>query len=283
MVAHKLIFDTSAINKLAADLDRDAIIQTLPLLYLVGITETLISEIIATKNLDDRMELLDVLKRLLSCGKCIAPFNSIIEEQAKAYQRDASGYDWRLLNLHVPMADQEIARQEFLHELSEQTREEMKQWDRQFQTIFRDAKVAFQNLFLAQEAWPSVHEVTERLLGDGGAYLEIGAGLFERATNVRPPTAETKAFIDRCPPFRALLVALCYSQYDRCIRDEKMPSLGKAGRNDMFSAVYLSYCKVFVTNDSGHCKAMKVVAELAGLDTTVLIYDEFKSGLVGLS
>ena len=50
----------------------------------------------------------------------------------------------------------------------------------------------------------------------------------------------------------------------------------------MFSAVYLSYCKVFVTNDSGHCKAMKAVAEYTGLDTTVRMYDEFKSGLFGL-
>jgi len=93
---------------------------------------------------------------------------------------------------------------------------------------------------------------------------------------------EVKDFIERCPPFRALLVALCFSQYDRCIRDQKKQSLGKAGRNDMFSAVYLAYSKVFVTNDDGHCKAMRIVADLASLDTTVLIYDEFKSGLVGL-
>jgi hypothetical protein len=60
-----------------------------------------------------------------------------------------------------------------------------------------------------------------------------------------------------------------------------MQSLGKAGRNDMFSAVYLPYCKVFVTDDKGHNKAMKAVAELAGLDCIVLTYEEFKAGLVG--
>jgi hypothetical protein len=35
----------------------------------------------------------------------------------------------------------------------------------------------------------------------------------------------------------------------------------------MFSAVYLAYCKMFVTDDDGHCKAMNVVADLTGLDT----------------
>jgi hypothetical protein len=283
MVVRKLIFDTSAINKLAVDVDGDAIIRTLPLLYMVGITETSLSEIIATKNADDRRALLNVLKRLLARGKCIMPFNWIIEEQAKAYRRDPAAYDWRRLNVRVAMAEQEIARQEFMHDLSERTRGELKQWDKQFKKIFRDAKPAFQNLFVPGQDRPSISEVTGRLLGEGGAHLEIGADLFERAINARPTVGEIKDFIERCPPFKALLLALCFSQYDRCIRDAKERSLGKAGRNDMFSAVYLSYSKVFVTNDSGHCSAMKVVAELAELDTAVLMYDQFKSGLVGLS
>lgn len=49
----KLIFDTSDINKLAADVGRDAIRG---LLYRIGITEMAISEIIAT-----RMKLLEKL------------------------------------------------------------------------------------------------------------------------------------------------------------------------------------------------------------------------------
>jgi hypothetical protein len=58
------------------------------------------------------------------------------------------------------------------------------------------------------------------------------------------PESEVKDFIDRCPPFKALLIALCFIQYDRCIRGENEPSLGKAGRYDTFSAVYLPYCRV---------------------------------------
>ena len=118
-------------------------------------------------------------------------------------------------------------------------------------------------------------------MGEGGAHLEIGAGLFERAAGTRPTVEQMKDFIERCPPFRALLVALCFSQYDRCIREERQQSLGRAGRNDMFSAVYLAYCKVFVTDDDGHCKAMKVVADLTGLDTTVLTYQEFNQDWSG--
>jgi hypothetical protein len=158
----------------------------------------------------------------------------------------------------------------------------MKEWNKQYLDIFRNAKPAFQSLFPPAETRPSVREVTEKLMGEGGAHLEIGAGLFERAAGTRPTMEQMKDFIERCPPFRALLVALCFTQYDRCIREERQQSLGRTGRNDMFSAVYLAYCKVFVTDDDGHCKAMNVVADLAGLDTTILTYQEFKSGLVGL-
>lgn len=278
----KLIFDTSAINKLAEDQDRHAIIAALGLLYHIGITETAISEIIATPDKIEREALLDVVKRLLAHGNCIMPFNWIIEHHAKAYQQASAGYDWKRLNVRVAAAEEEIARQEFLHDLSDQTRTEMKEWDRQYLNIFRDAKLAFQSLFASGQTRPSVREVTEKLMGNGGAHLEIGAGLFERATGTHPGTEQIKDFIDLCPPFRALLVALCVSQYDRCIREERQQSLGKAGRNDMFSGVYLAYCKVFVTADVGQARAMKIVADLTGLDTQVLMYDDFKSRLMGL-
>ena len=92
-----------------------------------------------------------------------------------------------------------------------------------------------------------------------------------------------QGFTERCLPFKALLVALCFSQYDRCIRDERQESLGQAGWLDMFSAAYLPYCKVFVTNDEGQRKALKSVAEMIGREMDVLMYSEFKDRLFGLS
>ena len=54
------------------------------------------------------------------------PFNWIVEEQAKAYQKDATGHDWKRHDIRLAMGEREIARQEFVHDLSEQTRAEMK-------------------------------------------------------------------------------------------------------------------------------------------------------------
>src|SRR2546426_762133 len=117
----KLIFDTSGINALAKDPDRKAIVEGLCIAYFVGITVTALSEILATPDEDDRKELLDVLKRLLACGQCVMPFNWIIEEHAKAYLANPAAYQWRDLIVRFREAENEIARQEYMHTLSEQT------------------------------------------------------------------------------------------------------------------------------------------------------------------
>lgn len=283
MPLRKLIFDTSAINALEADEESVAILRALEVAYRVGIPETTLSEVIADPEKAERKKLLEVFKWLLVSGNCIMPFQWIVEEQAKAYQRDPAGYDWKRLNVRFRQGEEEIARQEIIHSLSAETRTNQREWEKQFQNIYRDAKGAFQALFEADATKrPALWEVTEKLLADGGAHLTIGADLVERAAGVRPSERETKDFMERCPPFKALLMALCFAQYDRCIRSEREQSLGKAGRVDMLSAVYLPYCKIYVTNDEGQYKALNTVAELMGLEVSVLMYDDFKRQVFGL-
>jgi hypothetical protein len=148
----KIIFDTSAINALEAEKDLVAITQSLSVAFRAGIPETTVSEVIACPDEPKRRRLLDVLNRLLRSGNCIMPFQWIVEEQAKAYQRDPLRYDWKRLDLRFKEGESEIARQEIVHSLSEETRASQKAWENQFQNIYRDAKPAFQALFEVSES-----------------------------------------------------------------------------------------------------------------------------------
>jgi hypothetical protein len=282
----KLILDTSAVNALGAETELDAIVRSLGLSYHVGITETVLAEVIAHPEETERRTLLKTLDRLLHPGSCTMPFQWIIEHQAKAFQKDHQGYEWRKLDIRFFAGEQEIFRQEIIHDLSEETRTSNRKWDKDFREIFSAARPAFQRLF-ENEDRPSLKAVTDHLMcgsGEGGgAYLSIAAGLMERATGVRPAEPEVKDFVERCEPFKALLLGLCFSEYDRCIRGDNVPSLGKAGRYDMFSAVYLPYCKIFVTNDAGQWKALTAVVGLLGREMEVLMYGDFKAKLFGLS
>ena len=279
----KLIFDTSAINALANDGDVRAISEAICIAYEFVITETVLSEIVADPDEARRNHRLDVMKRLLMCGKCAMPFHWIIEEHAKAYQQNPKDYDWEKLNVRFLEAEHEIARQNFLHSLSAETLTHNRNAEDQFIALFATARPHFQKLFVDGKERPSLEEVANILVRKGGAHFEIAMDLYERAAGRRPSDGEIKDFVERCPPFKALIMALCFSQYDICIRRDNAPRLGKAGRQDMFSAVFLPYCKLFVTNDEGQYKALKMVADLSGLETTILMSEDFKRslGLVG--
>jgi hypothetical protein len=278
----KLIFDTSAVNALAIAPEIEAIIKGIGLSYTVAITETVFAEIVATPEEEKRRKLLGVLDRLLHPGYCVMPYQWIIEHQAKAFEGDRTEYDWRQLNVRFVEGEEEIARQEVVHAISEETKVSNRQLEDAFTALFANARPAFQKIFENGAERPTLRAATEHLMGDRGAYLSIAAGLVERATGNRPDEPTVKEFIDRCDPFKALLVALCFAQYDRCIREDNVESLGRTGRNDMYSAVYLPYCRVFVTNDDGQQKALGSVAELMGLGVDVLMYVDFKNRLFGL-
>lgn len=279
----KLIFDTSGINALADDPDYGALIRGLRISHLVRVTETTVSEIAANSDEARRIQLLGGLERLLKFGMCIFPFHVIIKEQAKAYLADRRGYKWRRVNVRFAEAEGEVVRQEVIHEVSDETRTRLKQWEKDFRAIFLNAKASFQGLFDGRDGTrPSLKEVAARLLGEGGSHREIAIDLFERSTGMRLSQADVHDFTERCLPFKALLVALCFSQYDRCIRSERQPSLGRAGRLDIFSATYLPYCEVFVTNDDGQWKALRTVAEMIGQQIDILLYSDFKNKLSGI-
>lgn len=272
----RLIFDTSAVNALARDPDCEAILSGLGVAFRVGITETVISEVAAHPGESGRRSILNVLKRLLACGKCVMPYHWIIAEHAKAFVSNPASYDWRRLDVRFREGEVEIARQDFVHDLSEETLADQREVERQYGQIFSTAKPVFQKLLVGGDGErPALEVVVEALLGEGGAHRELGADLVERATGKRPTSESVKDLLDRCPPFRAVLTALCVSQYDRCIRADRTPTFGKAGRLDSLSATYLPYCEFFITNDNGQLKTLTTVNRLTEGRTIVERYSDF--------
>jgi hypothetical protein len=53
-----------------------------------------------------------------------------------------------------------------------------------------------------------------------------------------------------------------------------------AGRNDLFMAVYLPYCDVFVTDDVGQQNALRAIAQEVGLGVKILSYPDFRAELL---
>jgi len=278
----RLIFDTTGINRLAEDRKvADPLIAGLTSGYTVRVTATNVEESIATKNAEKRDRLLRVCKELIKGerGEIIHPFHWITEELIARFEKNGT-VNWEAIPLRLPAYEREVALREVTDdEVSAQERAHAANVKATFEAIFTDARPHFEELFrTGSESRPSsVAELVSRLQGAGGAFWSFGQRLYERVGKRRPDEATIRGFVAECPPFRALLLAICVAQYDLVIREDygTKPS---SHRNDLFMAVYLPYCDEFVSDDRGQQVRLREVVSLCNLATRVRWYREFRDG-----
>ncbi len=278
----RLVLDASAINALEADKSLCAVARSLGGAFEFVVPATAFSEVFACPDQALRRRLFEAIRLVLDSGICLRSFSWIVQEHVKAYWRDPSSYDWRRHGVRFWELEEEIYRDELIHSVSAETRAMHKKLEALFRDVHRDVKAAFPTPARSREPSPSLREVTKALLAVKGPCLVVGAGLIESVVGRNPSGAETRAFMERSPPFKAMLLAEAVAFYDRCLRPERERSPGRAGRIDMLSAVYLPYCSAFVTNDNGQWRALKEVSALAHLSASVLRYSEFRSRALAL-
>lgn len=271
--------DTSTVNALADDRDREALIAGLRSGYFVRFPFTTVSEVVATTSGARRKHLLRVCRRLLlSAGDCIEPHGEIIKAMVARFEK-SQPLDLTHVDPRMEEAENEILRAEnFDDELATMEREEGRAHNKVFVGVYSDAKAAFDELATSGIKMPcDVAELVSQLQ-QGGAFWTLARNLYERVATIPADDATIKRFYADCEPFRALMIAIFAAQFDRCIRPStEGPSL-KSGRNDTFMATCLPYCDQFVTNDAGQFACYREVVFLAGLDVTVRSFEEFRNG-----
>lgn len=276
-----LIFDTSGINRLADDSDYVALIAGLQSGFDVRITSTSICEIIASEDSDRRQKLLNVCKRLLASGHCLEPPSVILTKLMQGFDVSPPPFNWLTISVRNPDAEAEIARQRIINDaLSENERGEARVNNKVFVEVYNDAKLnlPFDLSATATEKIPASVSELVTVLQNEGAFWRVSSKWYSRTLKKSPSDAMIREFVAKCPPFRALMTALCAVQYDRCVRPSNVgPSL-KTGRNDTFMSIYLPYCNQFVTDDPRQLKCFQEVTSVSGLDTAVRSYEEFRSG-----
>jgi hypothetical protein len=176
-------------------------------------------------------------------------------------------------------AEDEIRRAEVFDDtLATQERTENRINDKEFVSVYTNAKSAFDRLADAGISMPrSVGELVSQLQ-QGGAFWTLVRNLYERVASKPADDATIKRFYAECEPFRVTMIAIIAAQYDRCIRQPSDGRSLKAGRNDTFMAACLPYCDEFVTDDAGQLACYQEVAAVAGIPVRILSYDEFRDG-----
>lgn len=222
-----LIFDTSAINRLADDDNREPLEAGIKAGFWFRLNGDTVGEVVATTNTARRKLLLNLCKRILSAGDCLLPHDELLKELIKQHAKSSS-FNWKTVPVRCNEYEEEIARQELVDdEIAKQQRCFAGEVGNGFAGIYERARPKFQKLFRGRVAAPpSLSELIDALQRPAGAFWSMGAGLYRKPTGVTLNEAATRDFVDTCPPFRAVLIALCVAQHQRSIQNPRQRSTG---------------------------------------------------------
>lgn len=268
----RLFFDTSGLNELAKD-PTGAMARAVVTAYSVEITGTNVAEVTAASDSTQRKDLLSVLKLLLAHGICLIPARWIVRRHAEQFLRDPDRHRWEQLDIRSRGAERALAA-DTLQETgnSRVVLAENAALEEQFNFLHKGERTRLDDL-LQNRGSLSFAEYFATCLQDNGPGWNVGVSMFEKATTVRVDERSLRCFLQECPPWRAIFIAILWSHYRMCFIDPRGKGIKKAGRQDLMSAVYLPYCHVFVTRDEGQYGALSDIVQEAELSTDIWRYE----------
>jgi hypothetical protein len=265
----------------------DPVIAGLESGYFVRLTGLALEEMIATPNSSERAALMACAGRLQrGPNDCLLPHNELLRLLVVAHNAAPNRFDWRSVNVSTSEYAQAFSNRDLIanDKLSAEQREDLKLRKKELEAPFSSLRPKLEEIFERHgEARPmTFREVLPRIQGEGGLVWGFGKGLYDRAAGTDVSDATIRQFMDSCPPFRAAVHALLLLWYDRSVRERHTAEKFRAGRLDLFMAVYLPYCDQFITAEIGgeQERCLREVVSAAGLKTEVRSYDDFCSSML---
>jgi hypothetical protein len=308
-----VIFDTSAVNAIYDDPDREKRTHQFLNIYFPRLTFTVLDEVLATSNTEEnqfldyrRSQLFDWTLKMQNAGDCLLPFHDLLMNHARAFACEKE-YDWTSVNCHGNNLKEAIVeeRHGLSNSLIQDQRKQNLDLEKQFKQKFKEIRGRLQEDDMWKGRFQSLDDFMNFAFANDGPYWKEAAAHVRRALQIcvqdeesRDPAdvrviqelkiAEEKfspqdamRFAQSAPPFRAHIYGIACSAYSR-VHDPSLNSRQRAsaaGRIDTFTTLYLPYCRYFVTNDPGQFDCHKKVASMTGNKTGVFMYQEFWESL----
>lgn len=293
-----LTFDTSVHNRLVKiGASSNSIYEAIKSRYFFRLAGLSFEEMMSTPQAADRLALLDGCRQLTAgrAGRfwdCLHPPYEVLRILIAAHTKDSASFQWLAVDVRSGGLAHEIQNSELTADdaLANVQRTEQIASIRSYKAAWVELRDKLDRIFAAQRA-PRPRTFEEAFnSGSPRLFPGMGKGFYDaglrfdaklRGEKMDPDTdmPTVQHFIDNCPPFRALLCAYLMSWYNTSLRDWSKSEKFAAGRNDLFMAVYLPYCDVFVTRDVEQESCLRELTKYIGVDTEVLAFDAFKDGL----
>ena len=283
--------DTSAINRLLDDPDREAIVTGMLLGASFRISAYNVIEAAKTRNVTRRQELVRLMRRLADNKRPLDRPNGLIRAVARGYaERSATGnvtstvnVDPALDGLWVALNEPELIDDDARREVLEWAQ----QWESDYDAIAAGPRDEFQELFRRHpEERPRTPAATVKsyMKHDDQIFKDYVGPIYERETGKTLSRAEYDELIKE-PMWALYLCGYAYACHQRAVRDDRFARGRHAGGIDLGQAVYLRLCDRFVTNDRAQYKGLRFLNRFnraAGFATEVLMYDTFRRRLLVL-
>lgn len=277
--------DTSAINRLLDDPDREPILKATLSVGSFRITAYNVLEAAKTRDELRRSDLIELMRRLADGKRPLDRPNTILLTYASAHAEGASAArvnaDGELEGLWIALNQPGL--------IDKDARREAMDWAVQSEDHFSEVvagnREMFQDFFrTAPSERPKTAASTLR------AYLNkqeecrslLGA-VYERQTGRRLCTSQYQVLV-REPVWALYFVGYAYALYHRSIRQSNFSDERNAGAIDLGQVVYLTLCDRFVTNDRAQYRALRLLNVLnTKRRTQVMQYDSFRHRLLGFA
>jgi hypothetical protein len=277
-------FDTSAINQLHDEPDRQALVKGLLAANKFRLTAINVIEALGTKDVLRRRSLLRLMAELTDEDRPLTVPNELLIITAVAYHKKearptisiTSEQDglWTVLQ-RPELADDDRAREETLRWV--------KSLEKPANESHQHARGDFQRIFCeGEEPRPlSAVELIRRYLEREDFVYEVVAPLYEYATGACLVRAELRSFFREIPHWPLYLVGWAYSIYSRAVQLQNHSEKKNAGVIDLWCAIYLPHCDYFVTHDRRQLDALRIANVFNwGRCTRITSYAQFRKRLL---
>ncbi len=282
-------FDTSTHSLLCKRETSEEQLATIRAKRYVQVAGLAFEEMFSTENESLRRALLGVAARLTEGehSNTLMPPHELIKTHILAHYENPRTYDWGQQDVSASSYHDELRNRAFVgdSEFSTEQREQHRDLQRQFQTNLTSLRSQYDEVFTEREV-PRPRTFSESLRDMQSRPqrfdISLAKKLYDEVAGTNLSRYRLDEFISLCKPLRAFLNAHHMGRYDRALRDKHHGERFRAGRNDLYMAVYLPYCDEFVTDEKHgeQAKCLREVAALTGLPTAILTFDEFYEGLL---
>jgi predicted nucleic acid-binding protein len=270
-------FDTSGINRLHDDPDRQAIVAILLAENRVLITSLNIIEAAVTENAERRNSLLALQRQVSSNDRPVRLPTEVLRHLTLAYVQ-------RLPSADIAIDDSDAQFWWVLHEperVNETIRQEAYAWKKELEKSFseshQDARTEMRKLFSPKPP-KSLGQLLQFCCNNPHSFLPTASTLYKEITGSPLEEAEMRDLFRVVPEWPLYLAGWAHGMYARAIQDQNYSPKKNPGTVDLWFAVHLAHCDVLVTDDLGQYKALRVINALGERRrgrARVLTYDQF--------